>query len=107
MKGAGILLLIGSGQETEQTAKIFDYLGCKRPILALASEKGGIADVVKDIEKISLVENKDPQRIANVIEEYYCSHSEKLLERENISKYLRENLTMKLAEVFNQVINVK
>lgn len=107
MKGAGILLLIGSGQETEQTAKIFDYLGCKRPIIALASEKGGIADVVKDIEKISLIENKDPQRIANVIEDYYCSHSEKLLERENISKYLRDNLTMKLAEVFNQVINVK
>lgn len=107
MKGAGILLLIGSGQETEQTAKIFDYLGCKRPILALASEKGGIADVVKDIEQISLIENKDPQRIANVIEEYYSSHSGKLLERENISKYLRENLTMKLAEVFNQVISEK
>jgi glycosyltransferase involved in cell wall biosynthesis len=105
MKGAGMLLLIGSGQETEQTAKIFDYLGCKRPILALASEKGGIADVVKDIEKISLIENKDPNRIANVIEEYYHTHSNELLERENISEYLRENLTMKLSEVFNEVIS--
>jgi glycosyltransferase involved in cell wall biosynthesis len=107
MKGAGILLLIGSGQETEQTAKIFDYLGCKRPILALASEKGGIADVVKDIEKISLIENKDSNIIANVIEEYYLTHSIELLERKNISKYLRENLTMRLSEVFNEVINEK
>lgn len=106
MKGAAILLLIGSGQETEQTAKIFDYLGCKRPILALASAVGGIADVVKGIEKISLIENKDPQIIANVIEEYYLSHTEKLLERENISEYLRENLTRKLADVFNEVVNV-
>ena len=107
MKGAGILLLIGSGQETEQTAKIFDYLGCKRPILALASEKGGIADVVKDIEKISLIENKDSNRIANVMEEYYRTHSKELLERKNISEYLRENLTMKLSEVFNEVISEK
>jgi len=73
--------------------------------LALASEKGGIADVVKDIEKISLIENKDPNRIANVIEEYYYSHSNQLLERENISEYLRENLTMRLSEVFNEVIS--
>ena len=105
MKGAGILLLIGSGQETEQTAKIFDYLGCKRPILALASERGGIADVVKDIDKISLIENKDSNIIANVIEDYYHTHSIELLERKNISEYLRENLTMRLSEVFNEVIN--
>jgi len=104
MKGAGMLLLIGSGQETEQTAKIFDYLGCKRPILALASEKGGIADVVKNIEKISLIENKDSIRIANVIEQYYYSHSTELLQRLNISDYLRENLTKQLSEVFDEVI---
>ncbi len=105
MKGAGILLLIGSGHETEQTAKIFDYLGCKRPILALASEKGGISDVVKDIEKISLIENRDSKRIASVIEEYYHAHSKELLERKNISKYLRENITKKLSDVFNDVIS--
>lgn len=103
MKGAGLLLLIGSGQETEQTAKIFDYLGCKRPILALASEKGGIANVIKDIHKITLVENKNPKKIANIIEGYFHSHSRELLERKNISQYLRENLANKLSAVFNDV----
>ena len=104
MKGAGLLLLIGSGQGTEQTAKIFDYLGCKRPILALASEKGGIADVVRNMDRIFLIENKDSNSIANVIEECYHTHSEELFERKNISGYLRENLTLKLSEVFNEVI---
>lgn len=107
MKGAGLLLLIGSGQETEQTAKIFDYLGCKRPILALASEKGGIAKVTKDIHKITLVENKNPKKIADIIERYFHSHSGELLVRKNISQYLRENLAKKLSDVFNDVLNHK
>ena len=107
MKGAGMLLLIGSGQETEQTAKIFDYLGCKRPILALASEKGGIADVVRNMERISLIENNDSNRIANVIEEFYHAHSEELLERKNIAHFLRENQTMNLSKVFIEVLSEK
>lgn len=104
MKGSNILLLIGSGQETEQTGKIFDYLGCKRPILALASKKGGIADVVKDIEQITLTENQDPEKIAVAIMEVYKNWSNIPVERANISKYLRESLTEKLSKVFEEVI---
>jgi glycosyltransferase involved in cell wall biosynthesis len=107
MKGAGLLLLIGSGQETEQTAKIFDYLGCKRPILALASEKGGIADVVKGVEKISLIENKDASRIAGEIEAYYNAHSNELIERSTISHFQRKEQAKRLANVFDEVLNEK
>lgn len=102
MKGANALLLIGSGAETEQTGKIFDYLGCKRPILALASKKGGIADVVNDLDEITLMENEDPIKIADAIYKIYLTQSNLPIERANISKYLRRNLTSELSEVFNQ-----
>jgi len=107
MKGSDVLLLIGNGQETEQTGKIFDYLGCKRPVLALASEKGGIADVVKGVEEITLIENNNPEKIANAIMTFYNSRSNIPLERKNISKYLRVDLTKRLAEVFENVIKEK
>jgi glycosyltransferase involved in cell wall biosynthesis len=104
MKGADVLLLIGNGQETEQTGKIFDYLGCKRPVLALASKKGGIADVVKDVEEITLIENENPSKIADAIFEFYNNRSKKPVERENIAKYLRVDLTGELASVFEDVV---
>ena len=108
MKGSNALILIGSGQETEQTGKIFDYLGCKRPILALAAKKGGIADVVNEIEEISLTENEDPEKIANVILEIYKKHQDNIpVERLNISKYLRTSLAGRLTTVFEEVINEK
>ncbi|TKC13069.1 glycosyltransferase family 4 protein [Pedobacter polaris] len=104
MKGSDLLLLIGSGQETEQTGKIFDYLGSKRPILALAAKKGGIADVVNGIDQITLIENKEPEKIADAIEMIYTKRSNKPVERTNISKYLRESLTSELVKVFENVI---
>lgn len=108
MKGSNALILIGSGQETEQTGKIFDYLGCKRPILALAAKKGGIADVVNGIEEIILTENEDPEKIADVILEIYKRHQDNVpIERLNISKYLRTSLAGRLTSVFEEVINEK
>ncbi|GAA4092883.1 glycosyltransferase [Mucilaginibacter panaciglaebae] len=104
MKGSDVLLLIGSGQETEQTGKIFDYLGCKRPILALAGQKGGIADVVNGIEETTLIENKDPLHIADAIEKIYNKRSKQPVERTNIDKFLRSSLTGELTKVFDSVL---
>jgi len=104
MKGSDLLLLIGSGQETEQTGKIFDYLGCKRPILVLASSKGGISDVVKGIEEITHIENENPAIIAEAILKVYLNRTSVPIERMNIAKYLRRNLTAQLSEVFDEVL---
>jgi glycosyltransferase involved in cell wall biosynthesis len=104
MKGADILLLIGSGQETEQTGKIFDYLGCKRPILALAPPIGGIADIVEKIDEIQLTENQDPEKIAKLIVKMQGSYTRNPVNRININPYLRDNLTKELAMVFDEVV---
>lgn len=107
MKGSDLLLLIGNGQETEQTGKIFDYLGCKRPVLALASQKGGIADVVRDVEQITLIENENPNKIADAILKFYNTKTNQPIERKNISQYLRVDLTEKLSKIFQNVIENK
>jgi glycosyltransferase involved in cell wall biosynthesis len=106
-KGADLLLLIGGGQRTEQTGKIFDYIGSKRPILALANPDSEIARIAGEVPLIKLVPNGDPWRIAAAIRDVYYNRerqqnvdiSEKILE-----KYHRRWQTELLAQVLKEVV---
>jgi len=51
MKASDILLLIsGSRVNYAVPFKFFDYLSVKRPILAIAPEDSGVADIMNDID---------------------------------------------------------
>ena len=102
-KGADLLLLIGGGQKTEQTGKVFDYLGSNRPILALASADGGIAEIIKNAPNVKLIESKNPETIASAIEEIYHGRQEFILENRVETKYHRKNLTRTLAQIFDEI----
>lgn len=102
-KGADLLLLIGGGQKTEQTGKVFDYLGCNRPILALAPADGGIAEIVRSAPNVKLIESKKPETIASAIEEIYHGHQEFILENGVETKYHRKNLTRTLSQIFDEI----
>lgn len=106
-KGADLLLLIGGGQKSEQTAKIFDYLGCKRPILALARKDGGIAEVVKNSVYAMLIENDKPEEIASAIMEFYNARGRNFDLKADLSKYTRRNLTQVLANIFGEIYDIK
>lgn len=103
-KGANLLLLIGGGQKTEQTGKIYDYIGCDRPILALASFDSDIANVVKIIPYAKMLENKNPKVIAMVIEKMFYKYPKNLKNKNIYSKFYRKYLTKKLCDIFNDVI---
>lgn len=103
-KGADILLLIGGGQKSEQTGKIFDYIGCKRPILALASQDTEIAKVVREIPNAIVIENIAPETIAAAIEKIYFGW-QKMEQAHNFEgRFHRRTLTGLLAKVFDEVL---
>jgi glycosyltransferase involved in cell wall biosynthesis len=106
-KGADLLLLIGGGQKSEQTSKIFDYLGCKRPILALARKDGGIAEVVKNSLCAMLIENDEPKAIAAAIMVFYKNRGQAFDLKTDLSKYSRRNLTRMLTDIFAEIYDVK
>lgn len=95
--------MIGGGQKTEQTGKVFDYLGCNRPVLALAPADGGIAEIIKNAPTVKLIESKNPGTIASAIEEIYHGRQEFILENEVETKYHRKNLTRTLAQIFDEI----
>jgi len=103
-KGADILFLIGGGQKSEQTGKIFDYIGCKRPILALASRDTEIAKIVGEILNAILIENISPETIAAAIEKI-CFEWRKMERVHNFEgRFHRRALTGLLVRWFDEVL---
>lgn len=102
---ADLLLLIGCGQKSEQTAKIFDYFGCKRPILALARLDGGIEKIVKHIPYARIIENSNPMFVASTIMEFYDNRFEILPNNIDFSMFSRKYLTRCLGDVLNEIVS--
>jgi len=104
-KGADLLLVIGSNRKMGLSAKLFDYIGCHKPILILTDKNGELWKVGKKIPFATLLENNNSEDIAYAIE--------KLLQKKTIvkpieiveEKYHRKKLTEILSKVFDEVIS--
>ncbi len=108
-KGADILLLIikpGKAAKHVLTGKIFEYIGVKRPILALAPDSEA-AELIKS-EGIGIVVPPDnPELIKEALLHYLDEWEAGRLPQEIVAPHREdfsaENLTKKLAEVFNEL----
>jgi len=104
MKGADLLLVIGGERKLEQTGKIFDYIGCKRPILALAPLDGAIAEIINKISFAIITENRDPAEIAKIIEKVMGDRKFNLDNNYKLpEQYERKYLTGILAKVLDEI----
>lgn len=112
MTNADVLLLIMSSQEVSDAktgplaipGKIFEYLGAKRPILAIAPS-GTAADIISSTKTGVVVPPQNTSVIAQTIFKLFQDWKNGTLEvaESDISKYERKVLTQKLAKVFRQV----
>jgi glycosyltransferase involved in cell wall biosynthesis len=105
--GADLLLVIGSSRKMGLPVKMFDYIGCRKPILILAYKDEEIWHVGQEIPSAILLENNNSDDIAYLIEELY--RKDKIIElSESVGvKYHRRNLTHKLSKVFNEILSSK
>lgn len=76
LKGADLLLLIirtYEGDELSVPLKVWDYIGVRKPILALVP-RGWKAGKLVESEKLGIVVDPDePEKIADVLEKFYFS----------------------------------
>lgn len=101
-KGANILLVIGGNEKSEQTGKIFDYIGCCKPILVLANKDSEINKVCSKIELATCIEKNNIDRIEKAIINIFDNKSQTV--NGNIPKeYTREYLTYKLVQILNKI----
>lgn len=101
-KGADLLVVIGGEQKNEQTGKIFDYIGCRRPILVLSNGNTEIDNVCDKVPYAYSFRKYDIEGIANNIIKTY-NNKDKEINYKEIEEYDRKNLTAKLVDILEKI----
>jgi glycosyltransferase involved in cell wall biosynthesis len=108
---AVLLLIMGAGELYDEKTgslripgKLFEYLGAKRLILALAP-RGDAADIIKSTKAGIIVPPNDVNSIKQTVFQLFQKWKRGDLESAqcDVSEYDRKLLTEKLAEIFQQV----
>lgn len=102
-----LLLLIGEGKGAKNFAsgKIFEYINCQRPILAVVPSEGAAANIVRETESGVICETSSVSEIESGILKLYKEWEQQSLIKEpnweEIKKYHRRELTASLAGIFD------
>jgi hypothetical protein len=104
IKGANLLLLIGSDRKNAIPVKLFDYVACKKPILALGAGDEPFFEITDNIPFVKVVRSGNPEEIAEVIKGIYEKPD---FDFENFKlprQFERKYLTEKLSQVLNDAV---
>ncbi len=105
-----LLLIVGSGSDKKgvYTAKLFEYLAAKRPILALAPQEGVAASLIRQANAGIVVDPANRREIKKAILRYYSEHERTGSVRyhgrgEVVRRYEQPVLAGRLAKVLDSV----
>ncbi len=101
MLESDLLLLLAPNQEYQIPAKALEYIGSKRPILALTGE-GATADLIRSTHAGIVVPQNDVTGIYEALKRFYAHHinAEKIwYQGVDTTIYTRNNLTRQLADL--------
>ena len=99
-KGANILLIIGGNEKSEQTGKIFDYIGCGKPIMVLSNSDSEILTACQNIDKAYFIEKNDINKMIDIIIKIHMDNND-LKQNIMVKEYTRKYLTSELVKILN------
>jgi len=87
------------------TGKIFEYLGCKKPIFAIGPTDGNANDILKESDSGVMIDYKDTEGAYNLLKRMYNDWlNNKTVYKFNVEKYSRKKLTEQLTDIFSEII---
>ncbi len=93
------------------TSKLFDYMGAQRPVLAFGPTDGDAAVILKDAGAGAIYDYTDSRNAAEfILKNFNVWKSEEIgvqMQPEKIEQYTRRNLTQKLSEIFDAILEDK
>lgn len=109
---ASVLLHLQTVDETSRgwiAAKVFEYLGARRPILALAPPEEEVSRIVMDTEAGIVVHPDEKEKLSEIIVQWYkefkITGDVRYLGREDkIANYSRRPKAQQLANIFDQFV---
>jgi len=111
MVSCDVLLLFIPKQSTDtdyvMTGKIFEYLGAKKPILAMVPPHGAAAKVIRQTNAGIVVDPNNPKKIKEAIIELYNKYKKNSLKFKGIpsqiNKFSHKELSLQLAKILDSL----
>jgi glycosyltransferase involved in cell wall biosynthesis len=107
MNAADACMLFQASNCNQQIpAKVYEYLYCGKPILALTDPIGDTGQLLKDLNVSPVVPLDDKQKIKAALPAYVAALREgrvAIAARDRVNRYSRRSLTQELAQVLDQV----
>ena len=90
--------------------KLYEYLGLRKPIMALVGRNTMVAEIVRSTKAGIVIEPTDTEEVKESIMKLYEKYKKGILKLNRkddsiIYQYERKRLTGKLAEIFNELTN--
>ncbi len=87
------------------TGKMFEYLGCKKPIYAVGPEDGEAAKILRETDSGKMVGYENKEKAFETLREYFQNWEKNEIRfKFNVEKYSRKKLTENLAQIFTETL---
>ncbi|MCB9208112.1 MAG: glycosyltransferase family 4 protein [Ignavibacteriales bacterium] len=109
-EAAMLILLITNSEKNRRIlpGKTFEYLRAQKFVLGLGPTDGEVSRIINKVQSGEVVNYADKVKIEKIIKQQFNSWHRDLLDyissKEVIAQYNRENLTKKLANIFDELI---
>ncbi|MGA2296043.1 MAG: glycosyltransferase [FCB group bacterium] len=113
LQSDALLLIVDEAKESEEIVpgKVYEYIGVKKPILAIAPAESAIAKLLDETSSGLVAHQTDIEKTADIIKNYYLNwkNNENNFkpDTEAVNKYERKNAAKMLSEILNELINRK
>ena len=86
------------------TGKMFEYLGCRKPIYGIGPENGEAAKILQETKSGVMIDYSDEEKAYEKLKEFYSDWKNDINRFEFLNgNYSRKRLTEKLSEIFDEV----
>ena len=107
MKSDLLLLVVDESKESEEIVpgKVYEYIGVKKPVFAIAPQESAIANLIRETEAGQIAHQSEIEKIKSIFLNYYSSWENGSIDyspqNDLINKYERKNSTKYLASLLS------
>jgi glycosyltransferase involved in cell wall biosynthesis len=107
MRSDALLLVVDESKESEEIVpgKVYEYIGCRRPIIAIAPQESAIAELIRETGAGKVAHQSETEKIADIFLSYYKSwrdgNSSVAADPNAINKYERRESAKTLAQLLD------